>query len=103
MNTETELVMLRHIVETYGHLDFDDIKNNADMMDCVMMEHGIRDEENWVVRQYSNKEMKRRHYMFRAFFDKENLWWNWWVEDMGADPVGVKKEFDLETELNNNK
>ena len=38
--------------------------------------------------------------MFRAFFDKKNVWYDWYVENYEPEYVGVKKEFDLETELN---
>ena len=43
--------------------------------------------------------MKRQHYMFRAFFDKNNEWWDNFVYEYEEEPVGVKKDFDLETEL----
>tara|TARA_Y100000592_G_C5407162_1_gene286243 strand:- start:41 stop:376 length:336 start_codon:yes stop_codon:yes gene_type:complete len=106
MKMETELMIYKHIVEEYGHLDFTEIKEGnrrdsaGEMIDCVMMEHGIRDVENWVKEQYTIKEMMRRHYMFRWFFDKDNVWWDCYVEmyDRG-EPKGVMKEFDIEEML----
>jgi hypothetical protein len=99
MNKDTELTLLRHIVKTYGHLDFDEIKDDVEYMDCVMMEHGIRDEDQ-EGQFFKLAELKREHYMFRAFFDKKNVWYDWYVENYEPEYVGVKKEFDLETELN---
>ncbi len=106
MKTETELMIYKHIVEEYGHLDFTEIMEGdrrdeaGCYIDCILMEHGIRDVANWVKEQYSIKEMMRRHYMFRWFFDKNGVWWDWYVENEGrGEPKGVKKEFDIEEEL----
>jgi hypothetical protein len=99
MKTNTELMIYKHIVKEYGHLDFEDIKNINDYRDCVMMEHGIRDLENWNKEQYTINEMMRRHYMFRWFFDEYNDWWDWYVEEYEKEPEGVKKDYDINEEL----
>ena len=96
MNVETELMIYKHIVSEYGHLDFDEIKdrkNGCEYMDCVMMEYGIRDNDNW------DKEMLKQHYIFRYFFDEYNDWWDWYVEEYDEEPINVKSDFDIKKVL----
>ena len=105
MNPKTELMIYKHIVKEYGSLDFDEIRHGTMRdeagcyMDCIMMEHGIRDDDNWDEEQMEYRHYKFRHYMFRWFFDTDNVWWDWYVEEYGEEPKGVKQKFDIVKEF----
>ena len=96
-NDAEALLLLKYITKKFGHLSFDKIgpirhdedeNDGLGWMDCVMMEHSMRDGSdrsfNWDLPQ---------HYAFRAFFDPNDQWWNWYFEEYGQYPIGVEETF----------
>ena len=86
-----------YISKKYGHLDFYKIWEDKMYMDCVMFEHNIRDGGQWDEKSLqwwktTLKQSKKEHYMFRAFFDRDNTWYNFYVETYGDQPKDVEKE-----------
>jgi len=100
LDEKSELMLLRHIVKEYGHLDFDKLFDDIEEVDCVMNEHRIDTTES-KDNSVSENHFFKHHYMFRAFFDKENEWYDYYEEEYGVKPKGVKRTFDLKTELTN--
>ena len=96
-NDAEALLLLKYITKKFGHLDFNEIgpiRHDEDeqaglcYMDCVMMEHSMRSADD------SGPFIDlKQHYAFRAFFDPNDQWWNWYFEEYGQYPIGVEETF----------
>tara|TARA_R110001599_G_scaffold320831_1_gene531187 strand:- start:441 stop:887 length:447 start_codon:yes stop_codon:yes gene_type:complete len=120
LNATQKVCVYEHIIKQYSHLPFEemtitvqdgDICDEACMFDCVMMEHSIRNlsqldhQDKYIngdatIKKYMRDIWWLQHSMFRIFFDQQDKWSEWYMEEYSEMPENYKTQAELKIILN---